>query len=54
MVKNQSDRERGKPLTPHGLLFPINSNGSFIYAPSHRLDSTYHGLVKNNNMKCSL
>ena len=30
MVKDRSDSERGKPLPPHGLLFPINSNGSFI------------------------
>ena len=25
-----SDSERGNPLPPHGLLFPINSKGSFI------------------------
>ena len=25
MVKNHSDSERGNPLPPHGLLFPINS-----------------------------
>ena len=30
MVKNHSDSERGNPLPPHGLLFPINSKGSFI------------------------
>ena len=30
MVKNHLDRERGNPLPPHGLLFPINSKGSFI------------------------
>ena len=30
MVKNQSDSERGNPLPPHGLLFPINNKGSFI------------------------
>ena len=30
MVKGHLDSERGKPLTPHGLLFPINSKGSFI------------------------
>ena len=33
MVKDHSDSERGNPLPPHGLLFPINSK-----------DSTYHGL----------
>ena len=26
MVKNHSDSERGNPLPPHGLLFPINSS----------------------------
>ena len=43
MVKDHSVSERGNPLPPHGLLFPINSN-FFLYAPSHRQDSTYHGL----------
>ena len=33
MVKDHSDSERGNPLPPHGLLFPIN-----------RQDNTYHGL----------
>ena len=31
MVKEHSDSERGNPLPPHGLLFPISSKGSFIY-----------------------
>ena len=30
MVKDYSDSERGNPLPPHGLFFPINSKGSFI------------------------
>ena len=30
MVKDHSDSERGNPLPPHGLLFPINSKGTFI------------------------
>ena len=30
MVKNHLDSERGNPLQPHGLLFPISSKGSFI------------------------
>ena len=31
MVKVHSDRERGTEVRPpHGLLFPINSKGSFI------------------------
>ena len=32
MVKDLSDSERGNLLSPlHGLLFPINSKGSFIF-----------------------
>ena len=31
--------ERGNPLPPHGLLFPI-----ILCASSHRQDNTYHGL----------
>ena len=30
MLKDHSDSERGNPLPPHGLLYPINSKGSFI------------------------
>ena len=30
MVEDHSDSERGNPLPPHGLLFPISSKGSFI------------------------
>ena len=30
MVKDLSDSEKGNPLPPHRLLFPINSKGSFI------------------------
>ena len=30
MVKDYSDSERGNPLPPHGLLFPISSKGYFI------------------------
>ena len=30
MVKDHSDSERGNPLLPHGLLFPINSKVVFI------------------------
>ena len=43
MVKDHSDSKRGNPLPPHGLLFPISSNG-FLYASSHRQDSTYLDL----------
>ena len=44
MVKDHSDSEKGNPLSPHRLLLSINSKGSYIYAPSHRQDNTYHGL----------
>ena len=30
MVRDHSDSERGNPLPPHRLLFPISSKGSFI------------------------
>ena len=30
MVKYHTDSERGNPLPPDGLFFPINSKGSFI------------------------
>ena len=30
MVNDHSDSERGNPLPPHRLLFPISSKGSFI------------------------
>ena len=30
MVMDHSDSETGNPLLPHGLLFLINSKGSFI------------------------
>ena len=30
LVKDHSDNERGNPLSPHRLLFPISSKGSFI------------------------
>ena len=43
MVKDHSDSEKGNPLPPHGLLFPINSKVFFI-CTIHRQDSTYHGL----------
>ena len=40
MVKDHSDIERGNPLPPHGLLFPINSKGSFICTIPRPLWST--------------
>ena len=44
MVKNHSESKEGKMLSPlHGLLFNLASK-DLLYAPSHRLASTYHGL----------
>ena len=43
MVKDHADSDRGNPLAPHGLLFPMSSKGS-LYASSHRQDNPYHGL----------
>ena len=41
MVKDHSDSERGNPLPPHGLLFSINSKGSFICTiPTDRIAHT--------------
>ena len=34
-VKDHSDSEKGKPLLRHGLLFSINSKGSFICTIPH-------------------
>ena len=44
MVKDHSDSKKENLLSPHGLLFPISSKGSFIYASSYRQDNTYQGL----------
>ena len=30
VIKDHSDSEKGNPLLPHRLLFPISSKGSFI------------------------
>ena len=43
VVKDNSDSERGNPLPPHGLLFPISSKG-YLCASSHRQDKKYHSL----------
>ena len=40
MVKDHSDSERGNPLLPHRLLFPINSKGSFICTILDRIAHT--------------
>ena len=40
MVKEHSDSERGNPLPPHGMLFPISSKGSFICTIPDRITHT--------------
>ena len=41
MVKDHSDSERGNPLPPHGLLFPISSKGFFyMHHPTDRITHT--------------
>ena len=41
MVKDHSDSEKGNPLLPHGLLFPISSKGSFyMHHPTDRITHT--------------
>ena len=38
MVKDHSDSEKGNPLPPHRLLFPINSKVFFyMYHPTDRI-----------------
>ena len=44
MVKDHSDSERGNPLPPHRLLFPISSKGSFI-CHQFRLIKVHHSPV---------
>ena len=41
MVKDHSHWEKGNPLLPHGLLFPINSKGFFyMHHPTDRITYT--------------
>ena len=40
MVTDHSDTDRGNPLPPHGLLFPISSKGSFICIIPDRITHT--------------
>ena len=40
MVKYRTDSERGNPLPPHWLLFPMNSKGSFICTILDRIAHT--------------
>ena len=40
MVKNHSDSERGNPLLPHGLLFPVSSRVPLYAHPTDRIAHT--------------
>ena len=40
MVKDHSDSERGNPLPPHGLLFPISSKVFYMHHPTDRITHT--------------
>ena len=40
MVNYHSDSEKGNPLPPHRLLFPISSKGSFICTIPDRIAHT--------------
>ena len=42
MVKDHSDSERGNPLPPHRLFFPISSKGSFICYTSRGALAIWH------------
>ena len=49
MVKNQTDNEREKQLVPFlGLIFPINSKGSFILNIIHI--TSFERMEKNELM----
>ena len=48
MVKDHSDSEKGKPRCRHiGYSFRLAAR-VLLYVPSHRQDSTYHGLYYTN------
>ena len=49
MIKDHSDSERGNTLPPHGLLFPINSKGSFIRTIPHTSSGALAGM-RNRSM----
>ena len=48
IVKDHSDSERGNLMPPHGLLFLINSKGSFMCTIPHQSWST--GWNRNSSM----
>ena len=40
MLKDHSDSEKGNPLPPHRLLFPISSKGFYMHDPTDRITHT--------------
>ena len=42
MVKDHSDSERGNPMPPHELLFPINSTVFLFFYMHHPTDRIAH------------
>ena len=44
MVKDHSDSEKGNPLPPHRLLFPINSKGFRTIVISYTIYYSCHGI----------
>ena len=50
MVKDHSDSEKRNPMSPHRLLFPINSKGSFICTiPQTFIIKNILYCINNNN-----
>ena len=43
MVKDHSDSEKGNPRRHIGYSYRLTAR-VLLYAPSHRQDSTYHGI----------
>ena len=40
MVKDHSDSEKGNPLPPHRILFPISSKFFYMHHPTDRIAHT--------------
>ena len=45
MVKDHSDSKKGNLLLPYGLLFPINSKGSFKNTPPPNLSEERKSFI---------